>query len=140
MVLGLPNDFQLVIFHLQRKKKREKSKPSSFPLSTLQSVKIMVQVIGWKILHVRDLQTSSSPLGIYIRTSKSRYEYCIFRSIVIKVFFPFYFTTVDLEIPQDKCMHPTRSKNMEWRNLQFPTTSIKALGQVIACQIYSKVC
>ena len=68
-------------------------------------------------------------LGIDMGTSRSKYEYCISRSIVNNNFFlPFYSTMIYLKIPRDKCTHPMRSKDMEWRNLGFPTIGIRALG------------
>ena len=32
---------------------------------------------------------------------------------------------IDLEMPRDKFMHPTKSKDREWRNPRFPTGSPK---------------
>ena len=35
---------------------------------------------------------------------------------------------IDLEKPRIVYMHPMRSRDREWRNLDIPATGIKALG------------
>ena len=65
---------------IERERERERERESEraityfFPKPTLWSAKIMVLVIGRKILGVRDFDTCSSLPGIDLGTSKSKYE------------------------------------------------------------------
>ena len=87
----------------------------SIPKSTLWSVDIVVWVSKWNILGVQDLQACFSLLGIDLGRSRSRYDFQISRYFSKMVFETIYFHCV--EILEDRGMHPTRSKNKEWRNL-----------------------
>ena len=107
------------------KKEKKKKKESRFP--PFQSLQFGVSKSWFGSLDKKfwvnktSIQARSSPWGINLGTSKHKYKYYIFRSIVNNDSLPFYYATIDLEMYRDRCMHHTRSNDRKWINLGFPT-------------------
>ena len=47
------------------------------------------------------------------------------------VFVAIFFATIDLKMPRDRCMHPMRSTDREWSNLDIPCTQDHPRGHTI---------
>ena len=140
MELGFPNGLMIVVFHIQRENESLVIHPSK--VYSLECYKYGSNHQA-KTLGVQDLQSiqacSSSDRFRFGNIQIASMSLNLQIYIILWYLKPFIYIVLDLEIPRDKSMHPMRSKAWKQSNLWFPTIGIKALGQVLTCQICSSV-
>ena len=126
---------------------KEKTLASNLDISTISMSKHKEESSGRRSWCLRDplrIQSYLHRLELIWEHPYQRYVTLFFISMVSMVFLLFINTcssiVIDLESLRLISMHPTQFGAQKWSNPGFPTTSIKALGQVLASQSCSKVC
>ena len=135
MGLGFPNALLTVVFQIQREIERKIESLGIYhsKVHSLECHEHGSSNWGGDFECTRPLEHSEASLLNRLQYGNIQIACMSFSLQICTILWflkPFIYVVLDLEIPSDRCMHPTKSKAQEWSNSRFPTNSTQDVAVV----------